>query len=116
MTNREMLNAVIANAITEEVIEKAQEELNKLDARNAKKVEKNAEKRAEKKPLMDSLFAHLTSEPTVAKELAEAVGVSQNQAIFYLNEMVKDEGEYKTVQVTDVKIPKVGKRKGYFVA
>jgi hypothetical protein len=115
MTNREMLEAIVNDAITEEVKEKAAEEIKKLDERNAKRAEKNAEKAAEKKPIMDSLLAHLTSEPTVAKDLAEVVGISTNQAVSLLNKMVKDEDEYKAVQVTDIKIPKVGKRKGFYL-
>mgnify|MGYP003295247551 CR=1 FL=1 len=40
MTMRELLNAVIANEITDAVIEKATAELAKLDARNEKRTSK----------------------------------------------------------------------------
>lgn len=116
MTNREMLEAVIANAITEEVKEKATEELKKLDERNAKRVERNAEKAKENKPIMDKLFSLLTSEPATTTVLAEAVGISTPKATPLLRKMVEDEGEYASVRSTEVKVPKKGKQRAYYIA
>ena len=115
MTNREMYEAIINGTITDEVVEKATEELKKLDERNAKRVERNAEKAKENKPIMDALFALLTGEPTTTAVLAEAVGISTPKASPLLRKMVEDEGEYAKVCVTDVKVPKKGKQKGYYV-
>ena len=49
MTQREFFNAVINNEITDEVITHANEEIAKLDTRNAKKSEKTANAHAEEK-------------------------------------------------------------------
>lgn len=116
MTNREMFEAIINGTITDEVVEKATEELKKLDERNAKRVERNAEKAKENKPLMDKLFSLLTSEPATTATLAEAVGLSTPKASPLLRKMVEDEGEYASVRGTEVKVPKKGKQKAYYVA
>lgn len=124
MTNREMFEAVIANTITEEVIEKAKEELRKLDERNAKRAEKNAEKRAENKPLKDAIYAFLGAEPKQASEVGAAitktteegeVPIGTAKASAMLRQML-EEDDYADLQVTEIKVPKVGKRQGYFVA
>ena len=112
MTQRDYHEAVKANNITEEVIAFADNELKKLDERNAKRAEKNAEKRKENEPLKEKILAMLTSEPQVTTVIAEAIGLSVPKTSPLCRELVS---EGKAV-AHDVKVPKKGKQKGYALA
>lgn len=116
MTQREALNAVIAETQNADLAKWAVKELEKVDARNAKRAEQNSKKAAENLPLKRELFGLLTSEPATAATLGAATGVSTSKASSMLRQMVEDEEEFATVCVTDVKVPKKGKQKGYYVA
>lgn len=71
MTQREMLNAVIANEITEDVIEKATEMLTKMDEANSKRAAKAAEKREKNTEFVDRFVEALTDEYATATQLIE---------------------------------------------
>lgn len=106
MTQREFYNAVINGQINEEVITHANEEIAKLDNRNAKRVEKTANAHAEEKA---QIFAVLTDTPQLASDIATKVGMTTAKVSGLL-------GRMENVAVSEIKVPKVGKRKGYALA
>lgn len=109
MTNREFFNAVIANEITEDVIAHATSEIAKLDERNAKRASKPSKKSLENEPIKAKILEVLSTEPKVASEVAELVGISPQKASALLRQI---EG----LEVSEVKVPKKGKMKGYALA
>ena len=109
MTNREFFQKVIAKEITDEVIAHAESEIAKLDARNAKRASTPSKKQEENKPLIAKIATLLTSEPKLASELAKEMGLSTQK----VTPLVK---AVEGVQCVDVKVPKKGTQKGYFLA
>ncbi len=105
MTQREFFNAVINGTVSAEMVEFAQNEITKLDTRNAKKSEKTANAHAEEKA---QILAVLTDKVQLASEIAEKVGMSTAKVSGLL-------GRMDGITVTDVKV-KGGKRKGYALA
>lgn len=107
MTNREFFNAVIANEITDEVITHATESLEKLDARNAKRAERQTKTQIANEPIIKAISEILTNEPMLASRIAELCGISTQKA----SALVK---KVEGVSVTDVKVKGKGTQKGYF--
>lgn len=105
MTQREFFNAVISGTVNAEMVEFAQNEIAKLDTRNAKKSEKTANAHAEEKAQIMSV---LTDEVQLASGIAEKVGMSTAKVSGLL-------GRMDGITVTEVKV-KGGKRKGYSLA
>ena len=106
MTNREFFNAVIATVENEELVAKATEELAKLDARNAKRANTPSKKSIENEPIKDAIKAVLTETPQTASEIAEKVEISVQKASALLRQI-------DGLTVSEVKVPKKGKCKGY---
>ena len=106
MTNREFYNAVITNAITEEVIAHAENALVKLDERNAKRANTPSKTQIANEPIIKAIAEVLTSEPMRASEIAEAVGISTQKA----SALVK---KVEGVNVVDVKVKGKGTQKAY---
>ena len=80
MTMRELLNAVIANDITADVIEKATAELEKLDARNEKRASKPSKTAEANVPLIAKLEEYLDGkEPMIASDIAVALEMTPNK-------------------------------------
>ena len=105
MTNREFYTAVINNEITDEVINFANESLVKMDNRNARRVEKNADKHSDEK---SQILAVLTETPQLASEIATAVGMTTAKVSGLLSRM-------DNIVVGETKV-KGGKRKVYSIA
>lgn len=105
MTQREFFNAVINGTVNAEMVEFAQNEIAKLDTRNAKKSEKTANAHAEEKA---QILAVLTDKVQLASDIAEKVGMTTAKVSGLL-------GRMDGITVTDVKV-KGGKRKGYALA
>ena len=105
MTQREFFNAVISGTVNAEMVEFAQNEIAKLDTRNAKKSEKTANAHAEEKA---QILAVLTDKVQLASEIAEKVGMTTAKVSGLL-------GRMDGITVTEVKV-KGGKRKGYALA
>ena len=108
MTNREFYNAVIANAITEEVISHASDALVKLDERNAKRASKPSKTQIANEPIIKAISEVLTSEPMLASKIAELCEISTQKA----SALVK---KVEGVQSVDVKVKGKGTQKGYFL-
>ena len=80
MTMRELLNAVIANEITDDVIEKATSELKKLDERNEKRTSKPSKTAEANVPLIAKLEGYLKDKkPMIASDIAAALEMTPNK-------------------------------------
>lgn len=106
MTNREMLTAIVNGELNEEVIEKAKEEIAKLDARNANRKNKPSKTQIENAPIIEKIAELLTDTPMRASEIGEALGISTAKASALAK---KVEG----VVITDVKVKGKGVQNGY---
>ena len=74
ITLRDLLNAVISGDITEEIRTKAQAEIAKLDATNAKRAERAREKAKENLPIKQAIFDFLVANGTkTTAEIAKGV-------------------------------------------
>ena len=108
MTQREMLNAVIANKVNDEVIDMAKAMLNKLDERNAKRASKPSKTAVANAPIKKMILEKLTTTPKTASVIASEVGITTQKASALLRQI---EG----LVVVDVKVPKKGTQKGYAI-
>lgn len=109
MTKREFLNAVIAETTNSDLASFAVSELEKLDARNAKRASTPSKTQKENAPLIAKIATLLTSEPKLASELAKETGLSTQK----VTPLVK---AVEGVQSVDVKVKGKGTQKGYFLA
>ena len=115
-TMRDLYTAIVEkNEITEEMRALAKEKIQQMDISNEHRKEKAAEKAKEKEPRIRKAADLLTDEPKtstmIAAELTELEG--EVVKVQSANHLLKKAVEYGWATVVDVKIPKVGKRKGY---
>ena len=108
MTKREFFEIVIASVENAELVEFAQSEIEKMNERNAKRASKPSKAQIANEPIIKAIAEVLTSEPMLASEIANAVGISTPKASALAK---KVEG----VNVTDVKVKGKGTQKGYFL-
>ena len=109
MTHREFYNAVITSVENDELVTFATEQIAKLDERNAKRKGAESKKAKENAPIKEAILSVLTHEPMTASDIASTVGISTQKASALLRQI---EG----LSVTEVKVPKKGKCKGYAIA
>ena len=109
MTKREFLNAVIAETTNSDLASFAVSELEKLDARNAKRASAPSKKSIENAPLIAKIAEFLTSEPKLASEVAKELEISTQKASALLRQI-------ENVSVRDVKVKGRGTQIGYFSA
>ena len=113
ITLRDLLNAVISGDITEEIRTKAQAEIAKLDATNAKRAEKAREKAKENLPIKQAIFDFLVANGTkTTAEIAKGVEVlegSTPKASAMCRQMV----ESGQLTVSDMSVKGKGKQKAY---
>lgn len=109
MTYRTMLENVIARNITDEVIEKATERLEKLDEANEKRKNRVSKKALENEPIKERIVEVLGEEPKTATEIGAEVEISTQKASALLRQLV----EAGSVAKTDVKVKGKGVQKGY---
>ena len=106
MTKREFLNAVIANVEVAEIVEFAQAEIAKMDARNAKRTSTPSKAQIANEPIKARIIEVLTYEPMTASEVAEKVEISTQKASALLRQI-------DGLVITEVKVKGKGKVKGY---
>ena len=115
MTNREFLNAVIAmENINDEMKAFAENEILKLDNRNAKRAEKPSKTAIANEPIKVEILNLLTEKDEVmtASAIAEIMTDYKVQKISALcSQLVKEE----KLVVKDVKVKGKGTQKGYSV-
>lgn len=109
MTRREMFEAIVNGNVTEEVIAMAQNEITKMDERNAKRKNSPSKKSVENEPIKAKISEVLTNTPQSASEIAEKVEISTQKASALLRQI---EG----LSVTEIKVKGKGKVKGYALA
>ena len=127
MTKREFLQAVIAMAeiekdsdvkvkdfTMEEIKTHAEEEITKLDMRNATRSSKPTKVQIENESIKQKIVELLTEvgEKYVASAIAEKLEISTQKASALCRQLV----ESGKLQVEDVKVPKKGKQKAYSIA
>ena len=110
-TKREMLNAVAAGMVNEEVAAWARDEIAKMDRANELRRNKMSKKAKENLPVIEAIKGVLTDEPQTATMIGEKVGISTQKASALLRQIV-DAGHATKVEV---KIKGKGKQKGYLV-
>ncbi len=109
MTRRERLEMVIANTITEELIEDCKVELEKLNASNAsRKPTAHQKVNAE---IANTILGVLTEEPMMVEDILAYLGgdYTRQRISGILTNLVKD----GKVIANDVKVKGKGKRKAY---
>ena len=120
MTNRDFytaiinadLTAILEDEMAKSVKEHAEAALGKLDATNEKRRNSASKKELENLPIMEQIVNEVLSfEPMTASDVGAAIGISHNKATPILK-MAVARG---LVGVKDIKVPKKGMQKGYFL-
>lgn len=109
MTKREFLNAVIANVDVIEITDFAKAEIEKMDARNAKRSHTPSKTAIANEPIKAKIKEVLTHEPQSAGEVAEKVEISVQKASALLRQI-------DGLAVSEIKVKGKGKVKGYALA
>ena len=112
MTNREFYTMVANGTLTEEVIAKANEEIAKLDARNAKRASKPSKKSLENEPIKAKIVEFLADGSHLASEIASGCEISTSKASALCRQLV----ESGSLTVCDVKVKGKGTQKSYSLA
>ena len=117
MTRREFMQAVIAiENIDAELKTYAENEIVKMDEKNAKRKEQISKKAQENEPIKVAIAEFLAGqeEPTTATVIAENVdGCTSTQKASALCRQMVEDGR---LTATEVKVKGKGKQKGYSVA
>ena len=120
MTNRDFytaiinanLTAVLEDEMAKSIKEHAEAALDKLDATNEKRRNAASKKELENLPIMEQIVNEVLSfEPMTASDIGAAIGVSHNKAT-HIVKMAVTRG---LAGVKDIKVPKKGIQKGYFL-
>ena len=109
MTKRDFYTFVSEGTINEEVIEKANELIAKMDEENAKRKNRVSKKALENAPILEAIEGVLGDEPKTATEIGSEVGISTQKASALLRKLVEDGKAVKE----DVKVKGKGTQKGY---
>lgn len=109
MTRREMFEAIVNGNVTEEVVAMAQNEIVKMDERNAKRKNTPSKTALANEPIKAHIVEVLTDTPQSASEIAEKVEISTQKCSALLRQI---EG----LAVTEIKVKGKGKVKGYALA
>lgn len=113
MTRREMFEAIVAGNVTEEVVAKAVEEIEKMNARNAKRANTPSKKAIANEPIKANIAEFLAErEPTVASEIASGLELTVQKVSALCRQMVAD----GVLNVSEVKVKGKGTQKAYTVA
>ena len=122
MTKRMAMQAVVDGNVTAEVKEFFTAEIEKMDAVNAKRREKNAEKSAKNMKAVKAVAAVLTDEAKTASMLvAELEGVIEREDgktlnVQYMSSIARKAVEAGLATQVDVKVKGKGIQKGYVAA
>ena len=115
MTNREFYQAIVEGAtVTAELATFAAEQIEKLDKRNEKRAATPSKTAIANEPIKAKIVEFLEDKttPVIAPTIATEVGITTQKASALARQLV-DEGK---LVVTDVKVAKKGKLKGYALA
>lgn len=110
MTRREFLEMVIAEVKNDELKAFAESEIEKMNARNAKRASTPSKKALENEPIKANIDKFLDGkEPTTASKIAEGLDLKVQKVSALCRQMVADE----ILTVTDVKVKGKGTQKAY---
>lgn len=115
MTNREFFTAIAAmENLSEELIQHAEAELEKLNKRNTARAAKPTKAQKENEPIKEEIVKFLTEKGGfhTASEVMEACEISVQKASALCRQLV-EEG---ALTVQEIKVPKKGKQKAYAIA
>ena len=115
MTMRQYHEAVVAGNITAEVIAKAQNEIAKLDAANAKRAATQSKKSKENEPIKQAIYDLLSEKGTMTSpDIAVALTTEENEvSTSKASSMCRQMVEDGRLTVEEIKVPKKGKMKQY---
>ena len=109
MTRREFFTAIMeCEGIDSELKLFAENEIAKMNDRNAKRKANPSKKSVENEPIKEAIRATLTDEPKTASEIAKVVEISVQKASALLRQI-------DGLTVTEVKVKGRGKVKGYAI-
>ena len=109
MTRREFFEAVMAiENVDAEIALFAEQEIAKMDERNAKRKNSPSKKSVENEPIKEKIVEVLTSEAQTASDIAEKVGISTQKCSALLRQI-------ENIAISELKV-KGRKVKGYAVA
>ncbi len=113
MTTRNYLEAIAAGKVDETVKAWAKGQIEKLDAKNAKRAATPSKTALANVPLKEAILKYLTENDGAftESELGKVIDASHNKAGSLARQLLA-EGK---ISQKEVKIPKVGVRKAYFV-
>lgn len=108
MTRKEMFAKAMNEVTSVELIDFFKNEINKIDEANARKKSKaSLSKAIEDKPIIEAIVNYLTGRDfTLASDIASACGVTTQKVQGVIKKI-------DNIEVTDVKVAKVGIRKAY---
>lgn len=106
MTKREFLEMVINGSVSDEVKDFAKSEIDKMNARNAKRASTPSKKAIANEPIKAEISNLLTDEPKTASEIAHELNISVQKCSALLRQI-------DGLTVTEVKVKGKGKVKGY---
>ena len=110
MTNREFYTAILANeSINADIKAFAQNEIDKLDARNDKRKNTQTKAQKENEGIMTAILDHLANGSAVASDIGTALGISTQKASALCKLLV----DSKKVTVEDIKVKNKGTVKQY---
>lgn len=113
MTKREMFEAIVNGNVTDEVVEMAKAEIEKMNVRNAKRAERPSKKAIANEPIKAKIADFLADrEPTVASEIANALELTVQKVSALCRQMT----EAEVLSSTDVKVKGKGTQKAYSIA
>lgn len=115
MTKREFFEAVMAvEGIDAELKLFAEQEVAKMDERNAKRKNSPSKKSVENEPIKAKIVEHIgnAEDAQIASEIAKAVEISTQKASALCRQLVND----GTLKSEEVKVKGKGKVKGYSLA
>ena len=113
MTNREFFTNIVNGTINDEIKAFAADAITKLDKRNAARASKPTKSQQANAPLMAEMCEYLKGKKEVlASEIAVHLDITTQKA----SSLLKLLADSEKVVVTEIKVPKVGKRKAYSLA
>ena len=112
ITAREALTAIVDGNLTDKVKVWAQNEIAKLDKKNAKRKAAEGEIKAENKPIADAILSALVNGQMLSADLAKAIGQTTQKTNGVAGEMCKIGALVKT----KVKVKNKGEQTAYALA
>ena len=97
MTQREFYNAIINSNVSADLIAHAQNEIDKLDARNAKRASQPSKTAVANAPLIEAVreFLANATEPMASAEIAQALELTSNKVAALIKNIEVEVSEKK---------------------